>query len=166
MKYVDIVKSFISNNTLNVIAITMMYIPLLMVDDNDTIVSLWDGFAVFMYVLGIILMISPLHYKSYRILYNIYSRFPTWLQIHSPSIPIYLRRTYKTNIPDAWSTVVLPERNIHEGYFSYADWCAENVIGRYYVGQHYLNPDNARLHGFKVYFECEKEAFMFRMANA
>jgi hypothetical protein len=77
-----------------------------------------------------------------------------------------MRRTFKTNIPDGWSTVVLPERNIHEEYTSYSDWCEDNVIGRYYVGQRYINPDTAKFHSCKVYFEDGKDALMFRIANA
>ena len=163
MKYVNVVKSFFIRNTLYSSAMGIQLIALMVSDNLGEIVH-W--IAVFMYVIAVLLMICPFHYKSYRMLYDIYSKFPTWLQPHPPSIPNYMRRTFKTNIPDGWSTVVLRERSIHEEYTSYSDWCEDNVIGRYYVGQRYINPDTAKFHSCKVYFEDGKDALMFRIANA
>jgi len=163
MKYVNNVKGFFIKNTLYSFAMGCQLFALA-ISDNLGVVGYWIAMSI--YLIAVLLMICPLHYKSYRILYNIYSKFPTWLQPHPPSIPNYMRRTFKTNIPDGWSTVVLPERTIHEEYTSYSDWCEDNVIGRYYVGQRYINPDTAKFHSCKVYFEDGKDALMFRIANA
>jgi len=163
MKYVNYVKAFFIKNTLYSFAMGCQLFALA-ISDHLGVVGYWIAMSI--YLIAILLMICPFHYKSYRILYNIYSKFPTWLQPHPPSIPNFMRRTFKSIIPDGWSEVAIPETNFNGDYFSYSDWCENHVVGRYYVGNPSINEVTKKFHAFKFYFEDAKDALMFRISNA
>jgi len=164
MKYVDVVTSFVNRHPLYLFAILLQFSSVVFVDD-DNVYSVNDWIGLFMYLLGTALMICPLHYKSYRILYNIYSRFPKWLQLYPPSIPRYLRRIYKN--PVKWNTVdILAVSDLFDRHVSCSHWCEHNSIGRYYIGPTDIKRDVITSLAFKIYFEDASDALMFKLSNA
>jgi hypothetical protein len=165
MKYVGAVTSFVKKHTLYVFACFLMVVGAILAGNNEPY-TLTDYIALFIYLLGVILLMCPLHYKSYRMLYNIYSRFPKWLQPHPPSIPHNLRRTYQIRIPKEWSTVdMLGElESIFDRHESASDWCQANSIGRYQIGLTRNAKDTP--FSFKIHFEDGQDAFLCKIAIA
>jgi hypothetical protein len=166
MKYVDVVKSFINRNILYSFACFLMIFGSLAAGWDDPY-TLTDYIALFSYLLGLSLMISPFHYKSYRMLYNLYCRFPKWLQPKPPHITWHIRRTFTNNIPNKWSTVnmVCNTHTVYDSNESCAQWCEDNSIGRYCVGNTMIGITSIPF-SFKVHFEDATDAVMFRLANA
>jgi hypothetical protein len=166
MKYVAAVTSFVKNHTLYSFScfLTIGAVFFIDVGIDKNHMSVTEYIAIFIYLVGFILMICPLHYKTYRILYNIYSRFPKWLQPHPPSIPRSLRRTYQISIPNKWSTVdMLGDINsLISRHESASDWCEANSIGRYHIGLTRNAKDTP--FSFQIHFEDGKDAFMCRIA--
>jgi len=113
---------------------------------------------------------APLHYGAYRVLYNIYSILPTWLQPKPPAIPNNLRRTFDP-VPSSWTTVTIHGHDYLQSY-SVSDWCTDHTIGRYGISDQLsnkgmtLSDDNGPRFTLKVHFKDERDALMFKMSNA